>query len=139
MNLYVHSLNIQRHFDILELITDIMSDRMALCVPDSDFWIRYNQTGDEYHYSDLNDSNWWKKTEQSVKPLWRDGELSSILPVLMFVDATIVDAVGKYSVKPVFVSIGNISKTYRVSQEHISLTISILEPIMGQTMYWIHA
>ena len=111
---------------------------MALCVPDSDFWIRYNQTGDEYHYSDLNDSNWWKKTEQSVKPLWRDGELSSILPVLMFADATLVDAVGKYSVKPVFVSIGNISKTYS-SHEHICLTISILEPIMGQTMHRIHA
>ena len=104
---------------------------MALSVPENDFWIRYNQTGDEYHYSDLNDSNWWKKTEQSVKPLWIDGELSSILPVLMFADATIVDAVGKYSVKPVFVSIGNISKTYRVCHEHISLTISILEPVMG--------
>lgn len=58
-------------------------------------------------YSEQNTGNWWKNTEASIP----DG--SKLLSIILYSDATTTDSLGKNSLHPIYISIGNISISRR--------------------------
>ena len=43
-----------------------------------------------------------------------DGTTSALLPILPFIDATLLDATGKYSTKPICITLGTFPMKMRV-------------------------
>lgn len=64
-------------------------------------------------FSELNSGMWWQETELQLRR--RHGDDSYLLPVIIYLDATQLDATGKCSTKPVCITLGNFSITLRVS------------------------
>ena len=58
-------------------------------------------------YSEQNTGNWWKNAEANIP----DG--SKLLSIILYSDATTTDSLGKNSLHPIYISIGNISISRR--------------------------
>ena len=70
--------------------------------------------------SQLHHSNWWKLSKSYLNP--PKDESWSLLPIIIYVDGTLLDALGKYIAKPLCVTIGNLSLSYRVCEYYILLS-----------------
>ncbi|RHZ59157.1 hypothetical protein Glove_365g188 [Diversispora epigaea] len=73
-------------------------------------------TKDEYFhqgeksYAEQNSGNWWKYTEASIP------SSACILSLILYLDATTTDTLGKSSLHPIYISLGNIP-TWRRNKE----------------------
>ncbi|RHZ47603.1 hypothetical protein Glove_575g51 [Diversispora epigaea] len=65
---------------------------------------------DEKSYGEQNSGNWWKRAERSIS------NYANILSIILYSDATTTDTLGKSSLHPIYVSLGNIS-TWRRNKE----------------------
>ena len=74
--------------------------------------LRFNN--DEVAYSELHNSKWWEHTENDVARLFKMDEQCALLPIILHVDDTILDATSKYKVKPISMSLGIFSAVHRV-------------------------
>ncbi|RHZ69536.1 hypothetical protein Glove_283g70 [Diversispora epigaea] len=69
--------------------------------------LTHNYTCREKAYSEQYTGNWWKNTETSLP----DG--SKLLSIILYSNATTTDTLGKSSLHPIYISIGNISTKRR--------------------------
>ncbi|RHZ88705.1 hypothetical protein Glove_21g36 [Diversispora epigaea] len=65
---------------------------------------------DEKSYGEQNSGNWWKRAERSIS------NHANILSIILYSDATTTDTLGKSSLHPIYVSLGNIP-TWRRNKE----------------------
>ncbi|RHZ49858.1 hypothetical protein Glove_510g36 [Diversispora epigaea] len=84
----------------------------------------------EKAYSEQYTGNWWKNTEASLP------HGSNLLSIILYSDATTTDTLGKSSLHPIYISIGNIS-TKRYFKKLIRLTFNnsmkfLLDPLFAE-------
>ena len=78
-------------------------------------FIKYKEEVDEdgnIVVSEMSSGNWWKNTEADLRA--RKGEDSFLLPIILYLDGTLLDVTGKQSAKPICVTLGNFSGRLRV-------------------------
>ena len=63
-------------------------------------------------YNELNSGMWWEETELVLRA--RCGPDSYLLPIIVYLDSTQLDATGKLSCKPICITLGNFSIKLRV-------------------------
>ncbi|RHZ74559.1 hypothetical protein Glove_221g5 [Diversispora epigaea] len=78
---------------------------------------------DEKSYREQNSGNWWKRTERSIS------NHANILSIILYSDATTTDTLGKSSLHPIYVSLGNIP-TWRRNKEDAKQLLGYL-PILS--------
>ncbi|RHZ89904.1 hypothetical protein Glove_9g344 [Diversispora epigaea] len=78
---------------------------------------------DEKSYGEQNSRNWWKQTERSIS------NHANILSIILYSDATTTDTLGKSSLHPIYVSLGNIP-TWRRNKEDAKQLLGYL-PILS--------
>ncbi|RHZ80683.1 hypothetical protein Glove_132g248 [Diversispora epigaea] len=78
---------------------------------------------DEKSYREQNSGNWWKRAERSIS------NHANILSIILYSDATTTDTLGKSSLHPIYVSLGNIS-TWRRNKEDAKQLLGYL-PILS--------
>ena len=66
----------------------------------------------DYTFSELHHAKWWVQTQMDIRQ--RHGEASYLLPIILHIDATQLDATGKNSATPVNITLGNFSYHLRV-------------------------
>ncbi|RHZ90103.1 hypothetical protein Glove_8g76 [Diversispora epigaea] len=72
-----------------------------------DYYLFYHPYKGEKAYSEQYTGNWWKNTEASLP------HGSNLLSIILYSDATTTDTLGKSSLHPIYISIGNISTKRR--------------------------
>ncbi|RHZ83424.1 hypothetical protein Glove_94g6 [Diversispora epigaea] len=78
---------------------------------------------DEKSYGEQNSGNWWKRAERSIS------NHANILSIILYSDATTTDTLGKSSLHPIYVSLGNIP-TWRRNKEDAKQLLGYL-PILS--------
>ncbi|RHZ78920.1 hypothetical protein Glove_154g5 [Diversispora epigaea] len=78
---------------------------------------------DEKSYGEQNSGNWWKRAERSIS------NHANILSIILYSDATTTDTLGKSSLHPIYVSLGNIP-TWRRNKEDVKQLLEYL-PILS--------
>ncbi|RHZ52262.1 hypothetical protein Glove_463g4 [Diversispora epigaea] len=78
---------------------------------------------DEKSYGEQNSGNWWKRAEKSIS------NHANILSIILYSDATTTDTLGKSSLHPIYVSLGNIP-TWRRNKEDAKQLLGYL-PILS--------
>ncbi|RHZ72843.1 hypothetical protein Glove_236g106 [Diversispora epigaea] len=78
---------------------------------------------DEKSYGEQNSRNWWKRAERSIS------NHANILSIILYSDATTTDTLGKSSLHPIYVSLGNIP-TWRRNKEDAKQLLGYL-PILS--------
>ncbi|RHZ79753.1 hypothetical protein Glove_141g115 [Diversispora epigaea] len=78
---------------------------------------------DEKSYGEQNSGNWWKWAERSIS------NHANILSIILYSDATTTDTLGKSSLHPIYVSLGNIP-TWRRNKEDAKQLLGYL-PILS--------
>ncbi|RHZ78489.1 hypothetical protein Glove_162g43 [Diversispora epigaea] len=78
---------------------------------------------DEKSYGEQNSGNWWKRAERSIS------NHANILSIIFYSDATTTDTLGKSSLYPIYVSLGNIP-TWRRNKEDAKQLLGYL-PILS--------
>ncbi|RHZ85446.1 hypothetical protein Glove_65g33 [Diversispora epigaea] len=78
---------------------------------------------DEKSYGEQNSGNWWKQAERSIS------NHANILSIILYSDATTTDTLGKSSLHPIYVSLGNIP-TWRRNKENAKQLLGYL-PILS--------
>ncbi|RHZ84782.1 hypothetical protein Glove_75g60 [Diversispora epigaea] len=78
---------------------------------------------DEKSYGEQNSGNWWKQAERSIS------NHANILSIILYSDATTTDTLGKSSLHPIYVSLGNIP-TWRRNKEDAKQLLGYL-PILS--------
>ncbi|RHZ46035.1 hypothetical protein Glove_637g39 [Diversispora epigaea] len=78
---------------------------------------------DEKSYGEQNSGNWWKRAERSIS------NHANILSMILYSDATTTDTLGKSSLHPIYVSLGNIP-TWRRNKEDAKQLLGYL-PILS--------
>ncbi|RHZ83390.1 hypothetical protein Glove_95g39 [Diversispora epigaea] len=78
---------------------------------------------DEKSYGEQNSGNWWKRAERSIS------NYANILSIILYSDATTTDTLGKSSLHPIYVSLGNIP-TWRRNKEDAKQLLGYL-PILS--------
>ena len=64
-------------------------------------------------YMEMNHGKWWQTTEDYIRSL--HGDDSCLLPIILHIDGTTLDATNKHSADPVSISLGNFSVNIRVT------------------------
>ncbi|RHZ77257.1 hypothetical protein Glove_183g58 [Diversispora epigaea] len=77
---------------------------------------------DEKSYGEQNSGNWWKRAERSIS------NHANILLIILYSDVTTTDTLGKSSLHPIYVSLGNIP-TWRRNKEDVKQLLGYL-PIL---------
>ena len=67
----------------------------------------------DYTFSELHQAKWWVQTQMDIRN--QHGDDSYLLPIILHIDATQLDATGKHSATPVNLTLGNFSYLLRVS------------------------
>ncbi|RHZ86192.1 hypothetical protein Glove_54g77 [Diversispora epigaea] len=66
------------------------------------FMFKYENSEEEKSYGEQNSENWWKYAEESIP------SLAFILSIILYLNATTTDTLGKNSLHPIYLSLGNI-------------------------------
>ncbi|RHZ88667.1 hypothetical protein Glove_21g121 [Diversispora epigaea] len=74
------------------------------------FMFKYENSEEEKSYGEQNSGNWWKYAEESIP------SSAFILSIILYSDATTTDTLGKNSLHPIYLSLGNIP-TWRRNKE----------------------
>ncbi|RHZ58591.1 hypothetical protein Glove_372g139 [Diversispora epigaea] len=74
------------------------------------FMFKYENSEEEKSYGEQNSGNWWKYAEESIS------SSAFILSIILYSDATTTDTLGKNSLHPIYLSLGNIP-TWRRNKE----------------------
>ncbi|RHZ57137.1 hypothetical protein Glove_393g53 [Diversispora epigaea] len=74
------------------------------------FMFKYENSEEEKSYGKQNSGNWWKYAEESIP------SSAFILSIILYSDATTTDTLGKNSLHPIYLSLGNIP-TWRRNKE----------------------
>ena len=107
-------------FDFLMQVTRLLSNPELM----KDSLWGYNPLADplshERVYAEMNTGDFWKRGEEyvsnrKVRLATSDGLPHRLCPIIIFVDSTLVDRIGRLKVEPVLCSVGNISGTKRSS------------------------
>ena len=110
--------NFCRFLDIKKILTSLVNDTNVMTMNGDQFHLFYEElkcNNGTTLYADLHNSDWWKNTEDSIKPLMPNDKLCAVMPLILHIDDTILDATGKYTAKPISITIGNFSNSIRVS------------------------
>ncbi|RHZ72433.1 hypothetical protein Glove_242g221 [Diversispora epigaea] len=81
------------------------------------------QSDGETLYSEQYSGNWWKNAKASIRPE------AHILSIILYSDATTTDSLGKSSLHPIYISLGNI-RTWRRNKEDAKQLLGYL-PILS--------
>ncbi|RHZ87700.1 hypothetical protein Glove_32g10 [Diversispora epigaea] len=84
---------------------------------------QFLQSDGETLYSEQYSGNWWKNVEASIRPE------AHILSIILYSDATTTDSLGKSSLHPIYISLGNI-RTWRRNKEDAKQLLGYL-PILS--------
>ncbi|RHZ85559.1 hypothetical protein Glove_64g126 [Diversispora epigaea] len=84
---------------------------------------QFLQSDGETLYSEQYSGNWWKNAEASIRPE------AHILSIILYSDATTTDSLGKSSLHPIYISLGNI-RTWRRNKEDAKQLLGYL-PILS--------
>ncbi|RHZ76484.1 hypothetical protein Glove_197g119 [Diversispora epigaea] len=84
---------------------------------------RYENSKGEKSYGEQNSGNWWKRAERSIS------NHANILSIILYSDATTTDTLGKSSLHPIYISLGNIP-TWRRNKEDAKQLLGYL-PILS--------
>ena len=104
-------LTFDRYFDVLEAISSILMDPIVESMHRGDIHLVYCPG----NFQDLHNSFWWKESESECQSSWPENERCSILPIILSMDDTILDATGKHVAKPMSFTIGTLSNKHRVT------------------------
>ncbi|RHZ78432.1 hypothetical protein Glove_165g52 [Diversispora epigaea] len=75
------------------------------------FMFKYENSEEEKSYGEQNSGNWWKYAEESIP------SSAFILSIILYSDATTTDTLGKNSLHPIYLSLGNISMWRRSKED----------------------
>ncbi|RHZ55005.1 hypothetical protein Glove_421g147 [Diversispora epigaea] len=84
---------------------------------------QFLQSDGETLYSKQYSGNWWKNAKASIRPE------AHILSIILYSDATTIDSLGKSSLHPIYISLGNI-RTWRRNKENAKQLLGYL-PILS--------
>ncbi|RHZ47919.1 hypothetical protein Glove_564g7 [Diversispora epigaea] len=84
---------------------------------------QFLQSDGETLYSEQYSGNWWKNAEASIRPE------AHILSIILYSDVTTTDLLGKSSLHPIYISLGNI-RTWRRNKENAKQLLGYL-PILS--------
>ncbi|RHZ50763.1 hypothetical protein Glove_492g3 [Diversispora epigaea] len=87
------------------------------------FRYKNSKIEDEKSYGEQNSGNWWKRAERSIL------NHANILSIILYSDATTTDTLGKSSLHPIYVFLGNIF-TWRRNKENAKQLLGYL-PILS--------
>ncbi|POG60894.1 hypothetical protein GLOIN_2v1486686 [Rhizophagus irregularis DAOM 181602=DAOM 197198] len=93
------------HRTIFDAIKELLSNKeiFKYCVFDYSPDYITNDKGEQEHcYSELYNSDWWGRAQQSIN------ESAKVLSIIIYSDATTCDTLGKKTEHPVFLTLGNI-------------------------------
>ncbi|RHZ87458.1 hypothetical protein Glove_34g80 [Diversispora epigaea] len=111
-----HSSNIPEEYENFDEILPIVKITLFIIVP-------LKTIEDEKSYGEQNSGNWWKRAERSIS------NHANILSIILYSDATTTDTLGKSSLHPIYVSLGNIP-TWRRNKEDAKQLLGYL-PILS--------
>ncbi|RHZ88371.1 hypothetical protein Glove_23g195 [Diversispora epigaea] len=124
-NTYILTHNSQDYFvhyrPIKNCIKNLLSNPDIL----KNLMFRYENSKieDEKLYGEQNSGNWWKWAERSIS------NHANILSIILYSDATTTDTLGKSSLHPIYISLGNIL-TWRRNKEDVKQLLGYL-PILS--------
>lgn len=103
----------QSHTNILQAIQELLADDKLTGRHGENVALAYTAAD---AVSEMWTAEWWRRTEEDRFRGEEEGVgvVKAILPVILYVDATIVDGTGKYSVKPLSMSLGCFPERVRV-------------------------
>ena len=103
--------------NVMETVAELMWDenllpRMSQIHVESQATLEMLRDRD-YTFSELHQAKWWIQTQMDIRH--QHGDDSYLLPIILHIDATQLDATGKHSATPVNLTLGNFSYLLRVS------------------------
>jgi len=103
----------------MEAIADLMVEaRLREHEGDIHHEFREISKNSQRAYNEMNTGMWWQTSESELRE--RCGPDSFLLPIIVFLDSTMLDATGKLSAKPVCITLGNFSIKLRVCNWYLT-------------------
>ena len=110
----------------MPVLEELMMDDNLSAYP-NDIAVSYEEykIGECACYKEMCHGNWWRDAETYIR---RESEGDScILPIILHIDGTLLDATGKHSADPVSISLGNFS---------INIRVRCLYPVCNRSFYF---